>query len=178
MTSDEHSLLAPGTLEAVATRVGKSLQGDQDGRGLRVGVAAALFNGGITSRLLDGVLDGLHGAGVDASDVTLAWAPGAFELPLVASALARSGRIDAVICLGAVIRGDTGHYDFVAGQCAAGIARVALDTGLPVVFGVLTTDTVDQALERSEPGDANKGRKAALTAVEMCRLLRSSPLLG
>ena len=79
MTSDEHSLLAPGTLEAVATRVGKSLQGDQDGRGLRVGVAAALFNGGITSRLLDGVLDGLHGAGVDASDVTLAWAPGAFE---------------------------------------------------------------------------------------------------
>ena len=96
----------------------------------------------------------------------------------MASALARSGRIDAVICLGAVIRGDTGHYDFVAGQCAAGIARVALDTGLPVVFGVLTTDTVDQALERSEPGDANKGREAALTAVEMCRLLRSSPLLG
>jgi 6,7-dimethyl-8-ribityllumazine synthase len=101
----------------------------------------------------------------------VAWAPGAFELPLVAKVFAESGAIDAVVCLGAVIRGDTGHYDFVAGQCAAGIQQVQLDTGIPVVFGVLTTDTVEQAWVRSEEDETNKGREAAMTALEMIRLL-------
>ena len=118
----------------------------------------------------------LAGAGTDRRDVTVAWAPGAFELPLVARAFAHAGKVEAVLCLGAVIRGDTGHYDFVAGECASGIQRVQLDTGLPVVFGVLTTDTLEQALERSRPDETNKGREAALTGVEMVRLLRSGPL--
>ena len=106
----------------------------------------------------------------------MAWAPGAFELPLVARAFAHAGKVDAVLCFGAVIRGETGHYDFVAGECASGIQQVQLATGVPVVFGVLTTDTLDQALERSEPDETNKGREAALTGIEMVRLLRSGPL--
>jgi 6,7-dimethyl-8-ribityllumazine synthase len=105
----------------------------------------------------------------------VAWAPGAFELPLVARGFARSGAVDAVVCLGAVIRGDTGHYDFVAGECARGLQRVQLDTGVPVVFGVLTTDTVEQALVRSEDDDTNKGREAAVTAIEMVRILAALP---
>lgn len=125
--------------------------------------------------MLDGALQALDEAGTDRRDVTLAWVPGAFELPVVASAFAHAGKVDAVLCLGAVIRGDTGHYDFVAGQCAAGIQQVQLATGVPVVFGVLTTDTLDQALVRSEPDHTNKGREAALTGVEMVRLLRSGP---
>ncbi len=126
--------------------------------------------------MLDGALDALDEAGTDRRDVTVAWAPGAFELPLVARAFARAGKVDAVLSLGAVIRGDTGHYDFVAGQCAAGIQQVQLATGVPVVFGVLTTDTLDQALVRSLPDESNKGREAALTGIEMVRLLRSGPL--
>ena len=106
----------------------------------------------------------------------MAWAPGAFELPLVARAFAHAGKVDAVLCLGAVIRGDTGHYDFVAGECASGIQQVQLATGVPVVFGVLTTDTLEQALVRSLPEESNKGREAALTGIEMVRLLRSGPL--
>jgi 6,7-dimethyl-8-ribityllumazine synthase len=134
-----------------------------------------LFNGGITLRLLNGALDAFFEAGTDRRDITVAWAPGAFELPLVARGFALAGKVDAVLCLGAVIRGETGHYDFVAGECASGIQRVQLDTGVPVVFGVLTTDTLDQALERSAPDETNKGREAALTAIEMVRLLRSGP---
>ena len=106
----------------------------------------------------------------------MAWAPGAFELPLVARAFAHAGKVNAVLCFGAVIRGDTGHYDFVAGECASGLQRVQLDAGLPVVFGVLTTDTLEQALERSQPDDSNKGREAALAGIEMVRLLRTRPL--
>jgi len=177
VTPPDEAALDPGTLEALSRRVGTSRRGDRDGRGLRVGVAAALFNGGITGRLLAGALDGLAECGVDRADVTVAWAPGAFELPLVARSLA-SGHHDAVVCLGAVIRGETGHYDVVAGQCAAGITRVGLDTGVPVIFGVLTTDTLDQALARSAPDPTNKGREAAVSAVEMVRLLRSGPLAG
>jgi 6,7-dimethyl-8-ribityllumazine synthase len=112
---------------------------------------------------------------VDESSITVAWAPGAFELPLVAARLAESGEYDAVIALGAVIRGATGHYEHVAGQCAAGLARVALDTGVPVVFGVLTTETVDQAIERAGTKAGNKGYEAAETAVEMADLLRQLP---
>lgn len=172
MTSSDATLLPEGAEEALADRVGSAVRGDRHGSGVRVGLACAVFNGGITARLVDGALSGLAACRVDPADIRMAWAPGAFELPLVARALTRTA--DAVICLGAVIRGETGHYDFVAGECAAGIQRVQLDTGVPVVFGVLTTDTVDQALERSEPGSANKGWEAALTAVEMHRLLRSA----
>ncbi|MGO8870422.1 MAG: 6,7-dimethyl-8-ribityllumazine synthase [Acidimicrobiales bacterium] len=132
---------------------------------MRVGFVCAEFNGGITDRLLSGALDALEGAGCDLGRAVVAWVPGAFELPVVAKRMAESGAVDAVVCLGAVIRGDTGHYDFVAGECAAGIQQAQLETGVPIVFGVLTTDTVDQALVRSEPDETNKGREAAFTAI-------------
>jgi len=176
VASSDETNLPPGALDGLGARVGASIRGDHDGRGLRVGLACGLFNGGISWRLLEGALEALGEAGVDRADTTVAWVPGAFELPMVARGLARSGAVDAVACLGAVIRGETGHYDFVAGECARGIQRVQLDTGIPVVFGVLTTDTVDQALSRSGVGEANKGREAALTAIEMVRLLRSAQL--
>lgn len=172
MASPDKAALAEGALDEIASRVGRSLRGSHDGAGLRIGIACGLFNGGITQRLLDGALAGLAECGVDRADVTAAWAPGAFELPLVAQRFAGSEDYDAVICLGAVVRGETGHYDFVAGECANGIQRVQLDTGVPVVFGVLTTETYEQAFERSEADESNKGREAALTAVEMVRLLR------
>jgi 6,7-dimethyl-8-ribityllumazine synthase len=172
MTSSDETALPDGALESLPDLVGRVLSGDHHGRGARVGLACARFNGGITWRLLHGALGGLDACGVARADTVAAWVPGAFELPVVARSLAAS--LDAVVCLGAVIRGDTGHYDFVAGQCAAGIQRVQLDTGVPVVFGVLTTDTVAQAMERSEPGETNKGWEAAVTAVEMHRLLRSA----
>ncbi len=136
-----------------------------------MGLACAEFNGGITDRLLTGALDALEESGCDLAKAIVAWVPGAFELPVVAQQLARSGAVDAVICLGAVIRGDTGHYEFVAGECASGLQRVQLDTGVPVVFGVLTTDTIDQALERSADDQSNKGREAAPTAVDTVSVL-------
>jgi 6,7-dimethyl-8-ribityllumazine synthase len=176
MAESDLVALPDGALDGVAARVGTSLRGSADGTGLRLGIACAEFNGGITLRLLDGALGALNEAGTDRRDVTVAWAPGAFELPLVARAFARAGKVDAVLCLGAVIRGDTGHYDFVAGECASGIQQVQLATGVPVVFGVLTTDTLEQALVRSLPAESNKGREAALTGIEMVRLLRSGPL--
>jgi 6,7-dimethyl-8-ribityllumazine synthase len=165
--------LPKGALADVARRVGRNLDAGHDGTGLRIGIACAKFNGGITMRLLTGALDALVEAGTDRRDVTVAWAPGAFELPLVAQALAQAGQVDAVLCFGAVIRGDTSHYDFVAGECASGIQEVQLRTGLPVIFGVLTTENLDQAIARSEPDQTNKGREAALTGIEMVRLLRS-----
>jgi 6,7-dimethyl-8-ribityllumazine synthase len=176
MAGSDLVTLPEGAFDDVAGQVGTQLRGEHNGTGLRVGVAGALFNGGITLRLLNGALGALTEAGTARRDITVAWAPGAFELPLVARAFARAGKADAVLCLGAVIRGDTGHYDFVAGQCASGIQQVQLATGVPIVFGVLTTDTLDQALVRSEPDHTNKGREAALTGIEMVRLLRSGPL--
>jgi len=145
------------------------------GEGVRVALVCGRFNDLITERLLAGARDGLLRHGVDEASITEAWAPGAFELPLVASRLASSGEFDAVVCLGAVIRGATGHYEHVAGQCAAGIARVALDTGVPVVFGVLTTDSIEQALERAGTKAGNKGYESAETALEMVDLLRQLP---
>ena len=150
-------------------------QGQLRGDGLRVAIAASRFNDFITERLLSGALDGLLRHGVDEASVTVAWAPGAFELPLVAQRLATSGEYDAVICLGAVIRGATGHYEHVAGQCAAGIERVQLDTGVPVIFGVLTTENVEQAIERAGTKAGNKGFESAMTAIEMADLLRQLP---
>ena len=142
-----------------------------DGRGLRVAVVAARFNDHITKPLLDGALGALRDAGVE-EDVPVHWVPGAFELPIVTMRLAASHGWDAIVCLGAVIRGDTPHFEYVAGECAAGIMRVALDTGVPCAFGILTTEDLDQALARSEaPGGENAGEEGARTAVEMAKLV-------
>jgi 6,7-dimethyl-8-ribityllumazine synthase len=173
MTSSELTLLPDGAKQRHSSRVGISIDGMSGGpdAGRRIAFACAEFNGGITDRLLTGALDALEEAGADLGSALVAWVPGAFELPVIAQRLAQSKRVDAVVCLGAVIRGDTGHYDFVAGECASGLQRVQLDTGIPVVFGVLTTDTVDQALVRSEDNDENKGREAALTALHTAAVL-------
>jgi 6,7-dimethyl-8-ribityllumazine synthase len=150
-------------------------EGRLRGEGVRVALVCSRFNDLITSRLLAGARDSLIRHGVDEASITEAWVPGAFELPLVAQRLAVSGEVDAVIALGAVIRGATGHYEHVAGQCAAGLQRVQLDTGVPVVFGVLTTDTLEQALERAGVKSGNKGFETAMTAIEMVDLLRQLP---
>jgi 6,7-dimethyl-8-ribityllumazine synthase len=157
---------------ALARPAGDTLVGEGDGTSLRVGVACARFNHEVTERLLDGALAALDAAGVPAAARLVVWVPGAFELPLAALALARAG-VDAVACLGAVVRGETSHYDFVAGQCAAGLQRVQLDTGVPVAFGVLTTDDLDQAFARAGGALGNKGEEAVATAIEMANLLRS-----
>jgi 6,7-dimethyl-8-ribityllumazine synthase len=147
------------------------------GRGLRVGVVCGSFNGAITTRLLEGALAALDEAGVDRRDISIAWVPGAFEIPLTALAYADASRpYDAVITLGAVIRGDTGHYEVVAGECARGVQDVQLSTRVPVIFGVLTTNTVEQALERSLPDDTNKGRESALSALAMVSVLSQGSL--
>src|SRR5687768_15927946 len=145
------------------------------GDGVRVAIACGRFNDLITERLLAGARDGLLRHGVDEASITEAWAPGAFELPLVAKRLAASGEVDAVIALGAVIRGATGHYDHVAGQCASGLQSAQLETGVPIIFGVLTTDTIEQAIERAGTKAGNKGYESAETAIEMTDLLRQLP---
>jgi 6,7-dimethyl-8-ribityllumazine synthase len=147
-------------------------EGKLDASGMRLAIVAARFNGDVTKLMLEGALDELADRGVEPDGVQVAWVPGAFEIPLAAKHLADSGELDAVICVGAVIRGDTPHFDYVAGECAAGISRVALDTGIPVAFGVLTTDDLDQALARAGGAEGNKGAEAAATAVEMVALLR------
>ncbi len=143
-----------------------------------MGVACARWNGEVTEILLEGALRRLVEIGVDPDRVRTVLVPGAFELPLAAQALARSGAIDAVICLGAVIRGETSHYDFVAGQCAEGLQRVQLETGVPIAFGVLTTENLAQALDRAGGRHGHKGEEAADTAVEMASVLRSLRDLG
>lgn len=153
--------------------------GDRSGAasadGAGVGIVASRFNGFVTERLVDGARRCLSERGVPPASVTVWWVPGAFEIPLAAARLAGSGCCDAVVCLGAIIRGETDHYEHVASQAAAGIQRVQLDTGVPVLFGVLTTQTVEQALDRSAEGPANKGFEAALSALEMADLLRQMP---
>jgi len=172
MAQSDETTLDPEAIGRTGRGLGALLEGSHDGRGLRIAVACAKFNGGISVRLLEGCLAGLRESGVDLVDVSVAWVPGAFELPVLAQACATAEvGYDAVICLGAVIRGETGHYDVVAGECARGIQQVACDTGVPVIFGVLTCETVGQALERSAPDETNKGLEAAITAVEMARLL-------
>jgi 6,7-dimethyl-8-ribityllumazine synthase len=147
-------------------------EGKSDAAGMRLAIVAGRFNGDVTKLLLDGALHELADRGLEPDAVPVIWVPGAFEIPLLAKRLAKSGERDAVICLGAVIRGDTPHFDFVAGECASGISRVALDTGVPVAFGVVTTDDLDQALARAGGAEGNKGAEAAATAVEMVDLLR------
>src|ERR1700733_11530863 len=156
MTSSDETALPPAAITDAAQIVGRSYEGVASGPA-RVALVCAKFNGAITARLLEGALAGLKDHGVDLATADVTWVPGAVELPLAASRLLWSGDYDAVIALGAVIRGDTAHFDFVAGECAAGLQRVALDTGVPVIFGVLTTDTVAQAQERAGPGKTNKG---------------------
>lgn len=145
-------------------------RGQLDGAGARIGVVAGRFNDHVTKPLLEGCLDALEAYGVASEDVSVWWAPGSFELPLVAKQLAGTG-VDAVICLGAVIRGDTAHFEYVAGECAAGCMRAMLETGVPIVFGVLTTDNVEQAMARAGGEHGHKGREAAATALAMRSLL-------
>jgi 6,7-dimethyl-8-ribityllumazine synthase len=151
---------------------GTLLEGTLAGTGLRIGIAVARFNDLVTTRLLEGALGALRRQGVAEGDITVAWTPGAFELPLVASRLAASGRYDAVIALGCVIRGATTHYDYVCAQAAQGAARASQESGLPVIFGVLTTETLEQAQDRAGGKAGNKGADAALAAIEMANLLK------
>jgi 6,7-dimethyl-8-ribityllumazine synthase len=148
--------------------------GNLHGSGVRIGIVAARFNHLITDRLVEGALDALSRVGVDPASVDVAKVPGAFEIPLMAKTLAKSGRYDAILCLGAVIRGATAHFDYVAGPCASGVAQVALEHGLPVIFGVLTTDTIEQAIERAGTKAGNKGAESAMAAIEMVDALRQA----
>ncbi len=140
---------------------------------MKVGIVAARFNEFITGKLLSGALDGLSRHGVEGDDIDIAWVPGAFEIPLIASKMAKSGKYDAVLCLGAVIRGSTSHYDYVCAEVSKGIATVSLNSDVPVMFGVLTTDTIEQAIERAGTKAGNKGYDCALGAVEMVNLIRA-----
>ena len=140
--------------------------------GLKFAIVVSRFNEFISTRLLDGAMDGLKRHDADMENVDVAWVPGSFEIPLVAAKLAESGRYDAVICLGAVIRGSTPHFEYVAAEVSKGIARVNLDKGVPTVFGIITSDTIEQAVERAGAKQGNKGWQAALTAVEMSNLLK------
>lgn len=155
------------------TRAGSnSALPDLDGSGLRIAIIGARFNDHIVTNLRDGALRGLERLGVADSDVMEAWVPGAFELPLAAKALAQTGKVDAVICLGTVIKGDTPHFDYVCNEAARGIQDAQMSTGIPVMFGVLTVNTEQQAIDRSGPGIDNKGDEAAVGAVEMALLLK------
>ena len=149
----------------------KPHEGQLDAQGRKFGIAVSRFNDLVTTRLLDGALDCIKRHGGDDDNIQIAWVPGAFELPLVAKKLAESGNFDAVICLGAIVRSDTPHFDYVAGESAKGIARVGLDSGVPVIFGVVTADTVDQAVQRAGVKAGNRGWDAALNAVEMASLM-------
>ena len=153
----------------------KVIQGKPRGAGVRVGIVCGRFNELITHELLRGCLDELERHDVADDDVSVAWVPGAWEIPLVAERMGQSSAIDVVICLGAVIRGATAHFDYVAGGAAKGMADASAKTGKPVIFGVLTTDTIEQAIERAGTKAGNKGREAATTALEMVDLLEAIP---
>jgi 6,7-dimethyl-8-ribityllumazine synthase len=150
-----------------------SYQGELDATGMRFAIVAARFNSDVTEPLCAGAEKTLRDHG--AADVHVAWVPGAFELPLVAKKFAQSGAVDAVVCIGAVIRGETAHFEYVAGECAGGVTRASLDTGVPIAFGVLTVDDRDQARARIGGSEGHKGEEAAATAIEMVSLLRSLP---
>lgn len=150
----------------------KTLEGNLVSKGIRVGIVTARFNEFITSKLLSGAMDGLLRHDVSEDDIHVAWVPGAFEIPLVASKMAKSGKYNAIICLGAVIRGATSHYDYVCNEVSKGVASVSLKTGIPVMFGILTTENIEQAIERAGTKAGNKGYDCALGAIEMVNLLR------
>jgi 6,7-dimethyl-8-ribityllumazine synthase len=148
-------------------------EGQLDAKGKRFAIVVSRFNDLVTTRLLDGTLDCLKRHGADDQNIEVAWVPGAFELPIVAQKLARTGRFDVVTCLGAIVRSDTPHFDYVAGESSKGIARVGLDTGVPITFGVITADTVDQAVQRAGVKAGNRGWDAGMNAIEMASLMSS-----
>ncbi|CQR74563.1 6,7-dimethyl-8-ribityllumazine synthase [Sporomusa ovata DSM 2662] len=150
----------------------KTYEGNLVAEGLKFGIVIARFNEFITSKLLGGTLDALKRHGANADNVEIAWVPGAFEIPLAAKKMAVSKKYDAVICLGTVIRGSTSHYDYVCAEVSKGVAHVGLETGVPTLFGVLTTDTIEQAIERAGTKAGNKGFDAAVSAIEMANLLK------
>lgn len=150
----------------------KVLEGKVVANGAKIGIVAARFNEFIVSKLISGARDGLVRHNVEDDDITLAWVPGAFEIPVMAKKMAESGKYDAVICLGAVIRGATSHYDYVCAEVSKGIASVSLETGVPVMFGVVTTDNIEQAIERAGTKAGNKGYDCALGAIEMINLAK------
>ena len=147
-------------------------EGNLIGTDLKIGIVVSRFNGFITTKLLDGALDSLKRHGVNLEEVDVFWTPGSFEIPATAKRIAEKGRYDAIVCLGAVIRGATPHFDYVANESAKGIAQVGLNTGVPVIYGVITTDTIEQAIERAGTKAGNKGAEAAVTAIEMANLYR------
>lgn len=151
----------------------KTIEGDLIGSGLSFGIVVSRFNEFITSKLLGACIDTLKRHGVDEDNIEIMWCPGAYEIPFVAGKAANSNKYDSVICLGAVIRGATSHYDLVAGECAKGVASVAMETGVQTIFGVLTTDSIEQAVERAGTKAGNKGADAAVAAIEMANLVRA-----
>jgi 6,7-dimethyl-8-ribityllumazine synthase len=149
-----------------------TLEGKLVAKDIKVGIVVSRFNEFITNKLLSGAMDGLLRHEVKEEDIDVAWVPGAFEIPLIASKMAKGGKYDAVICLGAVIRGSTSHYDYVCNEVSKGIANVSLETGVPVMFGVVTTENIEQAIERAGTKAGNKGYDCALSAIEMVNLIR------
>ena len=151
----------------------RKLEGKVVGSQMKMGIVAARLNEFIVSKLVSGAEDALVRHGVDTDDVDIAWVPGAFEIPLIAQKMAKSGKYDAVICLGAVIKGSTSHYDYVCAEVSKGVAQAGLNTGVPVIFGVLTTDNIEQAIERAGTKAGNKGYDVACTAIEMVNLMKN-----
>ena len=150
----------------------KTYEGKVVSENIKIGIVAARFNEFITSKLLSGAIDGLERHNVSNDDIEVAWVPGAFEIPLIASKMAKSGKYDAIICLGAVIRGSTTHYDYVCSEVSKGIANVSLNSDIPVMFGVITTENIEQAIERAGTKAGNKGYDCSLGAIEMVNLIR------
>ena len=150
----------------------RTLEGKVVAEGIRIGIVVARFNEFITSKLLGGAIDGLVRHGMNEEDVDVAWVPGAFEIPLIAKKMAKSGKYDAVIALGAVIRGSTSHYDYVCNEVSKGVAAASMESGVPVMFGVVTTENIEQAIERAGTKAGNKGYDAACSAIEMINLIR------
>lgn len=151
----------------------KTVEGQLIAKGKKFAIVVSRFNDFISKRLLEGAVDTLMRHGVKDSEIVSVWVPGAFEMPIVANKLARSKKFDAVLCIGAVIRGSTPHFEYVAGETAKGVAKVSLDTGIPVIFGVITAENLEQAIERAGTKDGNKGRDAAISAIEMANLLEN-----
>jgi 6,7-dimethyl-8-ribityllumazine synthase len=151
----------------------KTFEGNLSAAGKRFGIVASRFNEFITNRLLEGAKDILLRSGAKEADLEVAWTPGTFEIPLIAKIMAEGGKYDAVICLGAIIRGSTPHFDYIASEVAKGVAQVGIKTGVPTIFGIITADTIDQAIERAGTKEGNKGVDAARSAIEMANLIKA-----